>query len=323
MTNQLVIFLFLFASCAIASTYTEDWYDSKRDRTVPVRIYLPEKSDGIVVRHPVVLLSHGLGGSRDGFPYLGDFWSNHGYVVIVMQHHGSDGAVWKNRGERSVLEAMRSAVTAKEATNRVGDAKFVLDELKCRNENNDKSERLFGIIDMSRIGIGGHSFGSHTTTAMIGRLPYTPDSRIKAAIAMSAAGPENGDAKQVFEKVKTPIMFLTGTKDYSPILPEIEPVHRRIPFDSIDETEQFLAIFDDGDHMLFSGHARFRGLSALEKKYQPIIQELTLLFLDSYLMESPEARQKLMEMKTLPNDSGTFEKKGIKTSTPANALLTE
>lgn len=41
--------------------------DSKRDRRVPLRIYRCESKTA----RPVVLFSHGLGGSREGNPYLG------------------------------------------------------------------------------------------------------------------------------------------------------------------------------------------------------------------------------------------------------------
>ena len=87
---------------AVASLL-EDWQDSARDRSVPVKIYYPEKGTG---PFPVVLFSHGLGGSRNGYSYLGEHWASHGYVSVHLQHVGSDGAV------RSSFHARRRRANA-------------------------------------------------------------------------------------------------------------------------------------------------------------------------------------------------------------------
>src|SRR6266446_1669455 len=72
-----------------------DWLDPKRDRKVPVKIYFPKAGDG---PFPVIIFSHGLGGSREGYEYLGWHWASWGYVSVHLQHLGSDNAVWENGG---------------------------------------------------------------------------------------------------------------------------------------------------------------------------------------------------------------------------------
>src|SRR5215469_14506023 len=54
--------------------------------SVPVRIYLPVNSTPA----PVILFSHGLGGSRNGNTFLGQHWAGRGYVAVFLQHPGSD-----------------------------------------------------------------------------------------------------------------------------------------------------------------------------------------------------------------------------------------
>lgn len=70
--------------------------DAKRARTIPLRVYLPESRKPA----PVILFSHGLGGSRDNNPYLGNHWAKRGYAVVFVQHPGSDEGVWKGLSNR-------------------------------------------------------------------------------------------------------------------------------------------------------------------------------------------------------------------------------
>src|SRR5439155_21437910 len=59
-----------------------DWKDAKRDRDVPVKIYFPTDAAGPV---PVVIFSHGLGGTREHYEYVGRQWAANGYVVVHLQ----------------------------------------------------------------------------------------------------------------------------------------------------------------------------------------------------------------------------------------------
>lgn len=295
-----------------SESYLEDWFDSARDRTVPVRIFLPERNKGEIF--PVVLLSHGLGGSREGFGYLGDSWSKSGYIVVVMQHSGSDSAVWfeRNRGETPIQAAAR-AITPQNAHDRYDDVRFVLDELQHRHQcnNEDEKEKLAGHIDLERIGIAGHSFGSFTVFATIGRAPFSPEPRIKAAIAMSPNTPRGLNPKFAHRNIKIPILHLTGTQDTSPIDKTFQPNERRIPFDSIQNTEEYLVIWNDANHMVFSGHPRPLGITATEKTLQPHIAEITLHFLNAYLRDNSEERQWLRNdgLRRFVGNTGTVELK--------------
>lgn len=67
---------------------TADWRDAKGGRDVPVRIYYPKTGEG---PFPVVVFSRGLGGSRDGYRYLGLCWASYGYVSVHVQHIGVAG----------------------------------------------------------------------------------------------------------------------------------------------------------------------------------------------------------------------------------------
>lgn len=84
----------------------DDWRDAKRDRVVPVKIYSPKSG---AAPFPVIIFSHGLGGSREGYEYLGRHWASHGYVSVHLQHAGSDDAVWRDERPAERMTAMRRA----------------------------------------------------------------------------------------------------------------------------------------------------------------------------------------------------------------------
>ncbi len=56
-------------------TVSYEWTDGTRKRVVPVKIYFPTKVEPPA---PVIVFSHGTGGSREGYGYLGKFWASHG-----------------------------------------------------------------------------------------------------------------------------------------------------------------------------------------------------------------------------------------------------
>ena len=99
--------------------------DTTRDRVIPLRVYLPADKKPM----PVVLFSHGLGGSRDNNPYLGEHWAKRGYVVVFIQHPGSDESVWKDVPALERMTALREAASAENYLLRSKDVPAVLDAL--------------------------------------------------------------------------------------------------------------------------------------------------------------------------------------------------
>ncbi|MCU0924208.1 MAG: hypothetical protein MUF16_28565 [Burkholderiaceae bacterium] len=64
------------------STRDYEWRDAARQRQVPVRLYLPDaaRPDQPV---PLVVFSHGIGGSRAGYSYLGRYWASQGLDQLL------------------------------------------------------------------------------------------------------------------------------------------------------------------------------------------------------------------------------------------------
>jgi len=163
-------------------------HDAARKRDIPVRIYFPPNDKPA----PVVLFSHGLGGSRKDSKFLAERWAARGYLAIFVQHPGSDEIVWKNARPAERMAALPKAASLENFFLRVGDIRAVLDQLPAWNQSSPLANR----IDLTRIGMSGHSFGAVTTQAVSGERflmsgTELTDPRIRAAVIMSPSTPKS------------------------------------------------------------------------------------------------------------------------------------
>lgn len=287
-----------------------EWQDAKRARKVPVKIYFPQGKGPF----PVIMFSHGLGGSKENYEYLGDWWAEHGYVSVHLQHIGTDDSVWKGKGA-GAIEAMRGAVSLKAALDRPRDVSFAIDQLQTLNKN--AAWPLHGKLDLTRIGMAGHSFGSNTTLLVSGLAwpgMSLSDTRVKCAIAMSAPPPA-GKNYAIYDGIKIPMLHMTGTNDVSPFDPQnSKAVDRRIPYDHIDGADGYLVTFAGGDHMLFSGRRAQERDEAGDARNHALILQASTPFWDAYLKGDTNALAWLRtDFAKELGTSGVFEQKSKKT----------
>ena len=286
-----------------------DWQDARRRRSVPAKIYCPAEGGG---PSPVVIVSHGAGGSREGYEYLGRHWASHGYVSVHLQHIGSDEATW--RGRPDPLSGVRESVAdPRSALERPRDVSFAIDQL---GELNSSDRVLKGQLDLDRVGLAGHSFGAWTALAVAGETFVLPggrevdfrDERVLAAVAMSAPVPRRREqAARAFGSIRIPCLHMTGTLDDS-IIGDTKAAERRIPYDAIREADQYLVTFIGGDHMVFSGRGRLRA-ARNDELFQGFVRQGTTAFWDAYLRGDERAKAWLTEggYAAVLGDAATYE----------------
>jgi predicted dienelactone hydrolase len=287
---------------------SQEWKDAARSRTIPAKIYYPADAKGPC---PVIIFSHGLGGSVEAGLFWGSHWAGHGYVSVHIQHAGSDKSIWKNSSLKTIKSDAQKAATGGNLILRAQDVAFTVTKLAELN----KTSPLQGKLDTTRIGMSGHSFGGATTMAAAGQnYPRQKNSplavrSIKAAIAFSAPG-KKGDKEEIYGAITIPLMVLTGTKDDSPIN-DTKAADRRIPFDGMKGPDKYLVIFNDGDHMVFGGLPRRRGDGKADAFIVKEVNMATTAFWDIYLKDDAEARRWLTGggFKENLGAGGTFETK--------------
>jgi predicted dienelactone hydrolase len=259
--------------------------DASRNRDIPVRIYLPANEKSV----PIVLFSHGLGGSRAGSKFLGEHWAARGYLAVFVQHPGSDEAVWRDAAPKERMAAMRTAASLENFLLRVRDVRAVLDELDVWNKNGP----LAGRMDLTKIGMSGHSFGAVTTEAVSGEtLPLSgtqlTDPRIRAAVILSPSVPVSTTAEQAFGAVKIPWLLMTGTKDTAPIGPA-DMKSRLAVYPALHGAPKYQVVLNNAEHSAFTDRALPGDREPRNPNHHRVILALSTAFWDAYLRGDKDA----------------------------------
>jgi predicted dienelactone hydrolase len=252
-----------------------DWVDTARDRPVPVRLYRP----GIPGLAPLVVFSHGIGGSRNGYSYLGRYLAEQGVASLHLQHVGSDRSLWGGN-PFTLVGRLQDAAQDTEAVARVQDLAFALD----RVFDSDWISR----VDPWRVVAAGHSYGANTALLAAGARVKRDgvaielrDPRVKAAIAISAP-PFYGetDLSAVLGGIRVPSLHVTATEDVIRIPGFYSGADDRLAvFDATGgpQARKWLAVFDGGSHSIFTDRAGSGG-PVLNPQVKQATGELALAF---------------------------------------------
>lgn len=262
--------------------------DAARDnRRLPVRVRLPAGAGP----HPVILFSHGLGGSVAAGTLWATAWAKAGFAVIHIQHPGSDASLMA--GATRPLLALRAGMTPAQYVARVSDMKFVIGSV---GGPLSIGACPLSRLDASRIGIAGHSFGAQTVQAVAGQqfatadgLVSLGDARVRAAIALSPA-PAAAQADDVaFARITMPFLSVTGTADELPMLNNVKAADRTRPYRAMPAGEKYLLVADGADHMLFSGGEMRRTPTPVDLRTQALVTTVTTWFWQRTLGDNPTA----------------------------------
>ena len=268
-----------------------EWFDVNRgNRKVAYKTYCPMDTTG--APYPVIIWSHGLGGSRDGAGFISRYIASHGYVVVHIQHGGTDSTLWEGKAGHpwDVIRATRIPPNATFA--RLKDVPFALNQLS--------KLPIAPMMDLSRIGMSGHSFGAMTTQVMAGqRRGYGArqyslfDKRFKAGIVYSPVPwrkKKHHTPADFYGGIQIPLLFMTGTDDGSPI-DHYGYEDRLEVFEHSGGRDQHLIVLDKGDHMVFSGSRGQLEDNPKRIVHENIIKLLSLAFWDAYLKDDISAKK--------------------------------
>jgi len=276
--------------------------DDARDREIPIRVYLPggasnrpaadRERSTTAKPAPVILFSHGLGGSREGCAYLGKHWARRGHVAVFLQHPGSDATLWRDVPRARGRAALEAAANGRNLLLRVRDVPAVLDRLDTwhRSAGHD----LAGRLDLTRVGMSGHSFGALTTQWVAGqairggRQPFA-DQRIRAALIFSPSTPRRGRAEDAFAAVEIPWLLMTGTRDLAAI-GGADMAARLGVFPALPAGEKYELVLHEAQHSAFTERPLPSDRGPRNPNHHRAILAVSTAFWDAYLGDSEPAR---------------------------------
>jgi predicted dienelactone hydrolase len=190
-------------------------HDAQRNKDLEMAIEYPTRGGA----HPILIFSHGYGGSKDGYVALTEFWTSHGYVCIKPSH--ADAGVladaYSNGVPTLTPEQMRERRQARRNRNNgpsgpngpnAGAAAAPMPAPPADPENvwsqqtaaewsnrardisfiidsldalEAKYPELQGKMDHTKIAVGGHSYGAMTAMELGGMKHFVDGKTISLA----------------------------------------------------------------------------------------------------------------------------------------------
>jgi dienelactone hydrolase len=259
------------------------WKDAARQRDVLARLYLPAgQSSGSAAKPqaaPLVVFSHGIGGSREGYTYIGKYLAANGIAALHVQHVGSDRSLWFGN-PLQMIGRLQEAAKESEAVNRTKDVRFALDQVLA-------DAQLQTQLDTKRIAAAGHSYGANTTMLLAGarverdgRAMDLADPRISAAVIISAPPfYGEGDPAQILKSIRVPSLHITATGDEIKIPGYYSAAKDRVAVyeATAPASGKLLAVFKEGSHSMFTDRLGTGG-EALNPQVKKATRELMLAF---------------------------------------------
>lgn len=263
-------------------------------------------------KYPVIVFSHGFPGTRFSNTFQVEELASHGYVVASIDHAYSAIATVFPDGRTASFSDQGPSATDLDGSDRlisevwVKDARFVLDELTKLNEA-DSDELLSGKLDLSRVGMMGHSFGGANAAQTL-----LADDRFKAGINMDGTffglGDLSNGLRQPFMLMDTSDTGQSARRNGPPEKPTDELLQsmgmtpeqydrlRRVwnRGDSVLGHGAYELTLEGAQHLSFSDFYLYSpalswltGTSIQTREAHRLINAYTVAFFDQYLQGKP------------------------------------
>lgn len=243
------LLLVLAALCLAPALRAQQHLDVPRadGHTTPLLLYSAENPASACP--PLAIISHGAGGSENGYRYLARAMARLGYTTVVMGHRESGFSALRSdmlhHGIRPGIRALVADPNAEQAR--------LLDVGAALAWANHRCRAPFRVLL-------GHSMGSETVMLEAGAKniigvasPPAGQNRFNAYVALSPEGPGVVFPNHAWSSIRTPILILTGTRDQSL---QGGPQARQIPWHNLPGDPahcQWMGVIDGATHMNFAG----------------------------------------------------------------------
>ncbi|MFN7210520.1 MAG: alpha/beta hydrolase family protein [Aggregatilineales bacterium] len=141
------------------------WYPAQADSTLEYADYgygkrsararLGAQPERVGAPYPLIIFSHGYGGYAGQSTFLTEHLASHGFAVIAVNHSGSA------RGDTDPQTGLTLGwyLRPRDVLSQIAWAEAA---------NADPQSPFYGLLDLARIGVSGHSYGGYTALAAAG-----------------------------------------------------------------------------------------------------------------------------------------------------------
>jgi predicted dienelactone hydrolase len=210
---------------------------------------------------PLIVFSHGFGGSKLQSKTLMKALAEHGYLVVAPNH--KDAGALMRGGVRSLKEFETPEKWSNTTyRDRADDVRAVLASLKADPKWSPR-------IDWGRVGLAGHSLGGYTVLALAGAWPSWKMPDVKAVLALS---PFNTPflLHGTLKALTIPVMYQGGTMDrgITPTVKKTSGAYEQTP------SPAYYVEFNGAGHLAWTD---------LNPRFQESVATYSVAFFDKYL----------------------------------------
>ncbi len=167
--------------------------------------------------YPLLVFSHGYGGSGLGSVFFTERLAAQGWIVAAPDHHDRHTAVRIRSGQKKHFDRPGLIEHARQISNSGSEDRdaylYRLDELQQVLDRILQSERFGELVDKDKIATGGHSFGGFTALGLCGTIHDRRDDRIKGVLLFSTGAGGYLFTEKELAGVKIPSMYFLGERE--------------------------------------------------------------------------------------------------------------
>ncbi|MHA6204823.1 alpha/beta hydrolase family protein [Dyella soli] len=207
--------------------------------TTPLLVYEPASTKDCP---PLLLISHGAGGSEQGYRYLAEAMQRDGWLAIVMGHRESGSA------------PLRADIRAQGLKQGIGALVADAGAYRARFMDIDAARQWAGQrCRAPYTALLGHSMGAVTVMLVAGArnlLGVQGEGGFDAYVALSPEGPGRVFPADAWASIHAPMLLITGTRDGGL---DGDYQWRTQAFDGLGPGCRWLGVIDGGSHLNFAG----------------------------------------------------------------------
>jgi predicted dienelactone hydrolase len=241
--------------------------------------------------YPLLVFSHGYGGSGLSSVFLTEPLAARGWIVAAPDHSDRYSAVRIRTGRNKDLDRRGFLHDAEKIANSDPDHRdeylYRLDEMKLVLDQMLGSGQFGKLIDRERIAVGGHSLGGFTALGLCGTIEERRDDRIKALLLFSTGAGGYLFRENELGRVKIPSMYFLGEREKGQKRGKstMEELSDRV-YRNVAPPKYFLVV-KGGNHFSFNNRftdkpgSRFLGGS--EEQFE-VIRRYSIAFLERHVL---------------------------------------